>query len=160
MGTHCAGQTTDGRECRAYAVKASKFCFRHAPETRERYLETSRRGGSVQRWKGLGDVLKIVRGPLGAAALLEEITNKVLTGELPPHVANAAVSAINGLVNAYKVASSTQRGGKDVDSPVVLMHDDEPERYELVWDFAKERLGATKVEETDEEDPADVTETA
>lgn len=157
MDKHCSGFKEDGSACKGWKLENSEFCFMHGDK--EAVRAAGKKGGSVVRWKGLDDVLGMVRGPLGAAALFEQIANKVLTGELPPSVASAATLALNGMVRAYVAASSTQKGAKDLDSPVHLVHDEHPAHYELVWDFQKEELEARKVDD-DDEDPVDTSETA
>jgi hypothetical protein len=101
----CSGIRADGGRCGAQAIRGSEHCVNHHPDyedaRRRRNSKGGKRGGRGRPQAQLADV----------KALLEDLTEQVLSGEL--ETSRAAVA--NQLINTRLRAIETERKIKETE---------------------------------------------
>ena len=110
----CKFKTEQGKQCEAYAMKGSDLCFSHSPDTKERHLEATAKGGATSRDLGT-DLLPSI--PLKNAddviGLLQETINKVRVvkkdGSIDIRVANCIGYLSGQLLKAIEVGAIANR---------------------------------------------------
>src|SRR5829696_8421615 len=93
----CSGIRADGGRCRAQAIRSSEYCVNHHPDyedaRRRRNSKGGKRGGRGRPQAQLADV----------KALLEDLTEQVLAGELETSRAAVANQLINTRLRAIEL---------------------------------------------------------
>jgi hypothetical protein len=101
----CSGIRADGGRCRAQAMRDSEWCINHHPDRsevrRQRASKGGKRGGRGRPQRETEDI----------KALLEDLTDKVLAGDL--ETGRAAVA--NQLVNTRLRAIEQERKNKETE---------------------------------------------
>jgi len=137
-GKQCMGTTELGEPCQSVAMTSSHLCFSHNPDVRGDFIEASRKGGEVTRWRGEID-LPVFEGPLGIARALEELARQVSTGAMAPAVANSIGFLLSQSVKAYKTAHEVQRDTGE-DAPIKLQHQETTQSFtlKLPWEVRED----------------------
>lgn len=79
----CQAKKLDGTRCNAYAMRGSKYCFRHNKKVKKDALQASAEGGKAKRqYHNLGETMKL-RSPKDIKNLMEKAINKLWMGEMP-----------------------------------------------------------------------------
>ena len=112
MRTYCSGQTKAGKECRAipYPGTDPPLCINHSqdPAIRELKRKATSQGGRMSTaWKPIQR--KQLRRIEDVVGLLEEITRKCASGEVPPRVASAVASASGQVLKGLEILSLKER---------------------------------------------------
>lgn len=89
----CQGIKRDGGRCTASVPEGSQWCFNHAPAHANARKHNASRAGKSRPNREIGKI----------KALLEDLTNRVLEGELPTSVAAVANQLINTRLRAIEV---------------------------------------------------------
>ena len=89
----CSATTLKGEQCRRPAQSDDLFCIGHDPAKAEERRRTARRGG---RGRTNNDVRAVKK-------LMQDLTDRVLNGELEPAILYAAVAAQNTLLKAVEL---------------------------------------------------------
>jgi hypothetical protein len=89
----CAGIKANGERCRLDATGKHDTCWAHAPENREKRRARASRGGKAKANREL-PAIKV---------LLEDLTEQVLSGELPTGPAAVANQLINTRLRAVEL---------------------------------------------------------
>ncbi len=89
----CAAIKANGERCRLDATGKHDTCWAHAPENREKRRTRASRGGKAKANRELPAI----------KALLEGLTEQVLSGELPTGPAAVANQLINTRLRAVEV---------------------------------------------------------
>jgi hypothetical protein len=100
---HCSGIRTDGGRCKAQAMRDSAYCIGHDPDQAEARRRRASKGG---KRGGRG---RPQRETEAIKALLEDLTERVLAGDL--ETGPAAVA--NQLVNTRLRAIEQERKNKE-----------------------------------------------
>ena len=100
MEKQCEFMKQDGTRCGAYAVKGSKYCFMHDPESAEAKQEAVRRGGSHKRERKLQPF--VIKNHSDLSKSFVDTANAVLTGDLTPKEANSVLRALSALADFCK----------------------------------------------------------
>jgi len=101
----CSGIRADGGRCRAQAMRDSEWCINHHPDRSEVRRQRASKGG---KRGGRG---RPQRETEGIKALLEDLTERVLSGDL--NTGPAAVA--NQLVNTRLRAIEQERKNKETE---------------------------------------------
>jgi hypothetical protein len=101
----CSGIRADGGRCRAQAMRDSEWCINHHPDRSEVRRQRASKGG---KRGGRG---RPQRETEGIKALLEDLTERVLSGEL--ETGRGAVA--NQLVNTRLRAIEQERKNKETE---------------------------------------------
>src|SRR5918992_2832573 len=101
----CSGIRADGGRCGAQAIRSSEYCVNHHPDYEEARRRRNSKGG---KRGGRG---RPQRETEGIKALLEDLTERVLAGEL--ETGPAAVA--NQLTNTRLRAIETERKVKETE---------------------------------------------
>src|SRR5215207_7631117 len=89
----CAAIKANGERCRLDAQKKQDTCWAHSPENSEKRRRRSSRGGRAKANRELPEI----------KALLEDLTEQVLSGELPTGPAAVANQLINTRLRAIEL---------------------------------------------------------
>jgi|SRR5215207_4985179 len=89
----CAAIKANGERCRLDATEKHDMCWAHAPENREKRRARASRGGKAKANRELPAI----------KTLLQDLTDKVLAGELPTGPAAVANQLINTRLRAIEV---------------------------------------------------------
>jgi len=108
----CAGIKRDGGRCTATVEPPQEYCFWHDPESADKRRRAASKGGKGKASKELPKI----------KALLEDLTDRVLSGELETGPASVA----NQLINTRLRALEAQR--KQTELEDVLMRIEALER--------------------------------
>lgn len=94
MATRCNYTKKNGEKCKANSIAGSDCCFFHAaPENASRAGKMS---GQKKKFQGVAlPGMVTLKRPLDVMAWREFLFEKVLSGELPPPVANSACYILN-----------------------------------------------------------------
>ncbi len=99
----------DGERCQAKAMKDSKYCFTHNPDTQiEKHLAVVKGGLNSKRVKLHLQPLSI-KTPQEISMLLEDTINKVRSGEMPPNIANTIGYLAGHALKALEASNLDQR---------------------------------------------------
>jgi hypothetical protein len=101
----CSGIRADGGRCGAQALRSTEFCLNHHPDYEAARHKRNSKGG---KRGGRGRVQVEMRD---IKALLEDLTDRVLEGELPTSV----VAVANQVINTRLRAIETERKIKETD---------------------------------------------
>jgi len=93
----CAGIRADGGRCGAQAIRGAEFCVNHHPDYEDARARRNSKGGKKG---GRGRPAVEMRD---IKALLEDLTDRVLEGELPTSVVAVANQVINTRLRAIEV---------------------------------------------------------
>lgn len=108
---------SNGIQCNANAMTDSKYCFAHNPETKERHLEASRKGGGV----GIENDLVLLEpidltNPKAILYLLADVTNRTRKinpdGSMCVKTANCIGHLASKMIEAQKLISLEERLSK------------------------------------------------
>jgi hypothetical protein len=92
----CSGIRADGGRCGAQAIRGEEHCVNHHPDyegiRRQRNSKGGKRGGRGRPQVEMRDI----------KALLEDLTDRTLEGELPTNVAAVANQVINTRLRAIE----------------------------------------------------------
>ncbi len=94
MTTQCGAITREGRRCQASVSPGAQWCFNHDPARAEERKRNARRAG-----KARGGGAEIV----GIKALLTDLTDRVLAGDLETSSAAVANQLINTRLRAVEL---------------------------------------------------------
>ena len=97
----CSGIKPDGTQCTLTVEPPETHCWHHTPKRAEQRRRAASRGGRGKASKELPTV----------KALLEDLTDRVLNGELPTGVAAVA----NQLINTRLRAIETERKVRELE---------------------------------------------
>jgi hypothetical protein len=101
----CSGIRADGGRCQAQAMRGEEHCVSHHPDyaetRRARNSKGGKRGGRGRPQVEMRDI----------KALLEDLTDRILEGELPTNAAAVA----NQLINTRLRAIETERKIKETE---------------------------------------------
>jgi hypothetical protein len=101
----CSGIKADGGRCKAQAIRGSAYCVGHDPDQAEaRRLRASRGGKRGGRGRPQVELSQV-------KALLEDLTERVLAGDLPTSVTAVA----NQLINTRLRTIETERKIKETE---------------------------------------------
>jgi len=89
----CAAIKANGERCRLDAQKKQDTCWAHSPENSEKRRRRASRGGRAKANRELPEI----------KALLEDLTDRVLSGELQTGPAAVANQLINTRLRAIEV---------------------------------------------------------
>src|SRR5215204_6372838 len=89
----CAAIKANGERCRLDAQEKQDTCWAHSPENSERRRKRASRGGRAKANRELPSI----------KALLEDLTEQVLSGELPTGPAAVANQLINTRLRAIEL---------------------------------------------------------
>jgi hypothetical protein len=89
----CQGIKRDGGRCTASVPEGSQWCFNHDPAHANARKHNTSRAGKSRPNREIGKI----------KSLLEDLTNRVLEGELPTSVAAVANQLINTRLRAIEV---------------------------------------------------------
>src|SRR5215204_3787046 len=89
----CAGIKRDGGRCTATVEPPQEYCFWHDPESADKRRRAASKGGKGKASKELPKI----------KALLEDLTDRVLSGELETGPASVANQLINTRLRAIEV---------------------------------------------------------
>src|SRR5215204_3017409 len=89
----CAAIKANGERCRLDAQEKQETCWAHSPENSERRRKRASRGGRDKANRELPSI----------KALLEDLTEQVLSGELPTGQAAVANQLINTRLRAIEL---------------------------------------------------------
>ena len=100
--------------CNAHAIKGSKYCFTHDPNSKEKHIEAAKKGGLAVR--DIGNVklesLSLTR-PEDTVALLEDTINRVRVtrddGTMDLKTANCIGYLVGQLLKAIEVTDIASR---------------------------------------------------
>ncbi len=93
----CARIKDNGEKCKADAMPGAEWCYSHDPaRAQERRRNASRGGKSGGRGRGGGEIIE-------TKALLADLTNQVLAGELKTGSAAVANQLINTRLRAIEL---------------------------------------------------------
>jgi hypothetical protein len=105
--TRCTAIKTNGERCKGVAIEGSEWCYQHCPTYAEKRKRNASKGG---RRGGRGRP-----GPSGelheVKAILKDLTNRVLMGELDKSIATVA----NLLLNSRLRAVELERKWKEIE---------------------------------------------
>lgn len=93
----CAAITNSGAQCKGIPMDGSEWCYVHHPDTREERRRSGSKGG---KRGGRGRPLQETKD---IKALLEDLTDRVLEGELPTSVVSVANQVINTRLRAIEL---------------------------------------------------------
>lgn len=101
----------DGKQCRALAVKGSRFCFSHDPAYKEKKALAVKKGGLAKKRFFLDNPEKItLENAHDAKKFLAMVINGVWTGSIPATpVANTLGFLIRCFLDAYERADIEAR---------------------------------------------------
>lgn len=112
----CEQVMSNGKQCKANAMRDSKFCFTHNPETINKVKEAGRKGGQVSCYKkGLiqADPIDILTDGKMVVYLLADTINRVRQvgpdGSLDPKAANCIGLLTSKLLGAQKDLETEKR---------------------------------------------------
>lgn len=92
----CGAIKRDGERCKADAMPGAEWCYSHHPGHAEERRRRARKGGkSGGRGRSNGELREI-------KALCEDLTGRVLSGELAPGLAAVANQLINTRLRAVE----------------------------------------------------------
>lgn len=92
----CGAIKRDGERCKADAMPGAEWCYSHHPDHAEERRRRARKGGkSGGRGRSNGELREI-------KALCEDLTGRVLAGELAPGLAAVANQLINTRLRAVE----------------------------------------------------------
>ena len=92
----CAAIKSDGERCKGIAIEGSDHCYAHHPDYAKSRKDAARRGG---KRGGQGRPQVQMRD---IKALLEDLTDRVLEGELPTSMASVANQLIKTRLRALE----------------------------------------------------------
>ncbi|MFC1615783.1 hypothetical protein ACFL21_01470 [Patescibacteria group bacterium] len=95
--------------CNAHAMKESAFCFMHNPETKEKHLEATSKGGAVTNDAGSVPLKPMsLKTPKDAVVLLEDTINRVRKthedGTMDLKVANCIGYLVGQLIKSIEIS--------------------------------------------------------
>lgn len=105
----CTYIKTNGEGCGANAMKNSKYCFTHNPETRDEHSLAVVKGGKLSKKTKLNLPPVQVRTPIDIIQLLEETINGIRDGSVPPTIAKALIYACSTCLKAMESANLSER---------------------------------------------------
>jgi len=82
----CQAIKPDGTPCKARSLKDGLYCFRHDPESQEKGLVASIKGGENRRLQGVFGEPQQLTTPHDIKDFLGLVINKVWSGEIPVQV--------------------------------------------------------------------------
>ena len=108
----CHGKTASGAACKMPAVKNSKYCFTHSPDTRAEQAAARRRGGENRHTPHFADETQL---PAKVEKL--EDANKILTYTLAEVIgmdnslmrARVLLSLFDSFVKSFEIGELEQR---------------------------------------------------
>src|SRR5215203_6735468 len=103
----CAGIKRDGGRCTATVEPPQEYCFWHDPESADKRRRAASKGGKGKASKELPKI----------KALLEDLTDRVLSGELETGPASVA----NQLINTRLRALEAQRKQTELEDVLVRL---------------------------------------
>lgn len=110
MAEQCTVQRPDGKQCQAYRMKDSSYCFLHRsePEVRQRALVAQRRGGQAnviivgEGVREIGWPKQIhLRRPRDVRRFVSRVMNEVRAGKVEPGLANSLFVGANVLLKTF-----------------------------------------------------------
>ena len=96
-------------KCQANAMKNSKFCFAHNPDTKEQHALAVVKGGKLSKRDRLNLPLVKIKTPADVVSILEEAINGVRTGTIPPNVANTLAYICSHTLRAMEASGLDDR---------------------------------------------------
>jgi len=104
----CKHIKADGQQCRANALTGSDFCYFHNPETKEKMLESSSKGGSKRIYPDL-DEFHFTGKPEDLIKLLQDSINDLRTNRINERKATAINALTGGLMKAIELINLEER---------------------------------------------------
>src|SRR5215212_9806204 len=98
--TKCTAITRGGTRCKGIAIDSSDYCYAHHPDRADDRKRAAQKGGKAG---GRGRLAPSQEETQAIKALLEDLTDRVLEGELPTGVAAVANQLINTRLRAIEV---------------------------------------------------------
>jgi len=105
-GKKCKYTKDNGKQCGAYAMKGSEFCYLHNPAIRKEQKKLAQtRGGANRRALTVAEPLPpmTLETPKDVVLLLVDTINRVRAGELDVKVANCLGVLTGHLIKALEV---------------------------------------------------------
>jgi len=105
-GKKCKYTKDNGKQCGAYAMKGSKFCYLHNPAISKKQKKLDQtRGGANRRALTIAEPLPpmTLETPKDVVLLLVDTINRVRAGELDVKVANCLGVLTGHLIKALEV---------------------------------------------------------
>lgn len=110
----CKKILRSGLHCQANHMKASLFCFRHAPETRRARVIASSKGGQNRALRGFYGTEIRLNSPSDIRKFIGLVINGVWTGQVPVSVGSSMGFLTRCWLEAYE-ASDLQNRLKDIE---------------------------------------------
>lgn len=110
MRQSCNDLTRSGQPCRAPTMPGDSRCINHSenPAVRELKKQATQKGGKMSTaWKPIRR--QQMRRIEDVVNLLEEVTRKCASGEIPPRVASAVASASGQVLKGLEVLALKDR---------------------------------------------------
>lgn len=105
----CQATKPDGTPCGAKSLRNGPYCFRHDPESKERSLVASSKGGLNRRLQGgYGEPQKL-ESPQDVKDFLGIVINSVWTGKIPVPVGTSMGFLTRCWLDAYETANLEKR---------------------------------------------------
>jgi len=83
MDKHCAYIKENGVTCQAFQIDGSQYCFRHDPDSKEKRLLASRKGGENRRLQDQFGEPVALQSAEDVKTFLGLVINSVWTGQAP-----------------------------------------------------------------------------
>jgi len=97
--TKCTAITRGGTRCKGIAIDSSDYCYAHHPDRADDRKRAAQKGGKAG---GRGRLAPSQEETQAIKALLENLTDRVLEGELPTGVVAVANQLINTRLRAIE----------------------------------------------------------
>jgi len=109
----CKFNKLDGKQCEAWAMTKSDYCFAHNPDVKEKRKLAVSSGGS-QKLKRLDEPLPeiMVKDIVTVKNLLEDTINRVRAGEMDARIANTLGFLSNHFLSALKMEKDWELEGR------------------------------------------------
>jgi len=105
----CAYVKANKAKCQANAMKNSRFCFTHNPDTKEQHALAVVKGGKLSKRDRLNLPLVQIKTPADVVNVLEETINGVRSGTIPPNVANTLAYICSHTLKAMEASCLDDR---------------------------------------------------
>ncbi len=105
----CIYKKSNGEQCKSYAMRNSKFCFTHNPDTKRERASAVSKGGKSPRKNYLNLKPVKIKNPKQVVTLLEDTINKVRGGDMDIRVANCIGYLSGHIIKAIEISDLEKR---------------------------------------------------